>query len=517
MKFGELLKRRRWTIIGISAVALIAISRVGAAKAPTQVEVVEAKVAPAKVVLSASGRVEAISEAKVASSLSALRVTRVNFDEGQTVEQGDVLIELDQSDLNAQIAEAEASHEVALRTLAKANESLEGAKRSYEISQEQLNDATDLVSARDTAQTNVSTAKQRLSQAKSRLSKAQEGGRKEEARRYELALANAKLKLEQAGRTLERNRQLLKENVISKSEFEDSEVNYRTLESDFASAKEQLKLTQNSRQQDVEEASASVREAQETLTGAERTLATSERNLRERLTLRSQTTSSQNEVANAKRQIDVSEGELEKAEANIRRLRDQLSKTKILAPISGVVAEVSIKVGEVAQPAAQLLRVTSTRNFRVVVDIDEKQVNRLEIGQRAIVSPEAFPSLQIPASIDQIKRSANSAKGTIAVRLKLSKGDPRLRADLTTDVNIEVEDLQSAVVVPEGSVFQVGEKNFALKIINGTAEQVEVVSGSNSSAGLIILKGLTAGDAILRDPRLVKPGQSVVRARQVPK
>lgn len=108
--------------------------------------------------------------------------------------------------------------------------------------------------------------------------------------------------------------------------------------------------------------------------------------------------------------LTVARAELSLAEA-------ALARTRIRAPVDGVVLAVNARVGELAGPASDLplVVVGDLSRMRVRAEFDERDIEKVRVGQSAVVSSDAFPGRQFDAKVSQVARSLGaprvSAKG----------------------------------------------------------------------------------------------------------
>lgn len=94
-----------------------------------------------------------------------------------------------------------------------------------------------------------------------------------------------------------------------------------------------------------------------------------------------------------------------------------LNRTRIRAPVDGVVLAVNAKVGELAGPTSELplVVVGDLTKMRVRAEFDERDIEKVRVGQAAVVSSDAFPGRQFEAKVAQVAKSLGaprvSAKG----------------------------------------------------------------------------------------------------------
>lgn len=198
------------------------------------------------------------------------------------------------------------------------------------------------------------------------------------------------------------------------------------------------------------------------------------------------------DVENARTQAQVAEQELQaarfavnQAQAALTESRDQLSKTTIVAPMSGRVTRLNIELGETAvvgtmnNPGSLLLTIADLSVMEAKVEVDETDVPGLSIGDSASIKVDAFPGRAFPGKVTRIGNSsiqpaAGGGGGTdqqsvdYEVVITLDNPPAELRPDLSATAEIVTETRANALSVPilaltvrdrEGKKFRAAEED----------------------------------------------------------
>jgi HlyD family secretion protein len=127
-------------------------------------------------------------------------------------------------------------------------------------------------------------------------------------------------------------------------------------------------------------------------------------------------------------ELHTSEAMLQQTDAQLAQAREQLSKTQIRAPISGVVTTVLIKVGETAVPSAisiaggDLMVIARADERYAEINVDETDVAQMALHQKAKVVPAALPDASWPGEVTWISvapKQNNGQNKTYTVRIRL--------------------------------------------------------------------------------------------------
>lgn len=505
---------RGWVITGILG-ALVAGFVYYRQSLPAEIAVTTATVADVKSNLAISGRLEANRRTAIASQLSGLRVQSVLVDVGDSVTAGQPLIQLDGAELDAQV---EASNAQLLQARAQqdaARSAMANASRSEAIARLADQEVTELRSAVVQSKTNLSTAQQRLTQVEANLKRVLAGGRPEQIRQAEAQLSQAKSTAEQRRREADRARKLLAEGAIAQQNAEQSFLAESTAADAVRVAEEGLAIARTPRAEDVKQAEAQRAEALAAVQGAKQSLAVAERALQTKITSRQGLINAQNQMDTARANLRVAQAGESVTRATGSQARLQREKALVRSPFSGRIVERLVEPGQTVQAGSALLRIADPNSLRVRVDIDEARIGLVRPGQKAIVSPDAFPDLRIPAEVSEIADAADFARGTIEVRLRLLGSDPRLRADLTVDSNLEIASYTQAIVLPRQAILDPDKAPAVLRLRpDNTLERVEVKIARGDTGRVVITSGLSQGDTVVLEPIGQREGKKIRPKRQ---
>jgi len=199
-------------------------------------------------------------------------------------------------------------------------------------------------------------------------------------------------------------------------------------------------------------------------------------------------------------QIAIREREL--AEAQLSEARVNLSYATITAPISGVIGSVTTQEGETV--AAGL----NAPTFVVIVDLDRLQVNalvdevdigKIRLGQRATFNVDAFPAQDFTGSVSAIYPSAtiqdNVVKYVVAIAID-DEDRSLLRPEMTTSVRIQLES-RTVLAIPARAIRQEGGRP-VVHVIDGQATEIRPVRvGWRDGPWAEIADGLSNGERIV--------------------
>ena len=116
----------------------------------------------------------------------------------------------------------------------------------------------------------------------------------------------------------------------------------------------------------------------------------------------------QTQLVVSKAQIASSQASVENADAQIGLTEAQLRNTKLYAPFEGVVARRWLLAGDIAQPGQSIFTVTNNKQLWVIIYIEETNLQKIKIGQKAIFTVDAFSDVKLSGSVFYIGSNAAS-------------------------------------------------------------------------------------------------------------
>ena len=175
----------------------------------------------------------------------------------------------------------------------------------------------------------------------------------------------------------------------------------------------------------------------------------------------------------------------------------KLGYTTIHAPVEGTLIGRNVERGDVVQPGKALMVLSPTGQTQLVIQIDERNLAGLKLGQKALAAADAFPSLSFPAEVAYINPAVDPSRGSVEVKLNVPGPPPHLRQDMTVSVDIEVARRAKGLVVALEAIHDsAGTEPWVMKITEGRAKHQAVKLGLRGGGKVEVLDGLKAGDQV---------------------
>lgn len=254
---------------------------------------------------------------------------------------------------------------------------------------------------------------------------------------------------------------------------------------------------------------------------------------------------------------NASVAQVNTARARLEKAQDNLSKTRIVSPMSGIVTFLDAEVGEIAQAQTSftqgrtLMTIADLDVFEVEVDVDETEIAKVRLNQQTDIRVDAFPDTSFAGTVVEIGNSAKiQGQGTdnyttsFRVKVRFTDTDAPIRPGMSATVDITAAHRDEALLIPyaavvtrefdpdslESSLQKTGshdtssgndsidviavsatEKTTAVErekgervkltgvfvVENGLAKFIEVNTGIADERNIVALSGLTPGDTIV--------------------
>ena len=195
----------------------------------------------------------------------------------------------------------------------------------------------------------------------------------------------------------------------------------------------------------------------------------------------------------------IAQTSLQQARATLLAAQARLGHTLIKAPVAGTLISRNVERGDVVQPGKVLMVLSPAGATQLVVQIDEKNLRYLSLGQSAIGAADAYPGKRFPVEVVYINPGVDATRGSVEVKLNVPSPPDYLRQDMTVSVDIEVAHLVDALSLsPEAMHDAAGVAPWVMLVVDGRALKRPVKLGVRGDKRVEILDGLIEGDLVLR-------------------
>jgi HlyD family secretion protein len=192
-----------------------------------------------------------------------------------------------------------------------------------------------------------------------------------------------------------------------------------------------------------------------------------------------------------------SETDIQSAKARIVADQATLSVGQLAAPFDGTITEIDVMVGDLVKPGDLGYQIDDISSQYVDLQISEVDINKVELGQSAILTFDGVPGKQYNGKVDRMGMVGKVNAGAVdyIVSVKLTDADSKVRSGMTTSASIVVGEKKDVLIVPSIAIRVVNNQTVLDVRRGGQVTQVVVQTGLSSDTQTEILSGdVKAGD-----------------------
>ena len=444
-------KKKVWLIVLVIAAIVIVLigsavknmtSQIETAANMVEVEPVEKRDLSDSVSL--KGTIAGQSKTNV-MSLAAAEITAVNVQVGDIVKEGDPLVTLDQKDIEKQIAELKTNinnaNAIAANDAVQKQESLNQAKQDQTTTLAKATDSVnkaqasydELVKKRDDCQTKLNNKKNELNTA----------GNARDTAKNELDTAKKSYQDAQAEASADpTNADLLKKANDASSVYEQKQELYTSLCTNYETINGDIK----SLQAELDAYPDQLKSAEEAVNTAKSSYSDAE-------------TSTNRSVSTAQNTVDMQKYQTSttrELKDQLEQLQKQLADCTLSAPIGGVVTAVNVSVGDKNTAGTTMITIEDTSSLRVIVNVEEADILKIQEGMPATVSTDATGDEEIKGTVTRVVRVKNQSTNTNGTDTNTSSGysaeitidNTELLVGMSAKAKIVIKDRGTQLAVP---------------------------------------------------------------------
>ncbi|MCX6198379.1 MAG: efflux RND transporter periplasmic adaptor subunit [Bacteroidetes bacterium] len=192
----------------------------------------------------------------------------------------------------------------------------------------------------------------------------------------------------------------------------------------------------------------------------------------------------------------------EAAEAGLSGLKKQLEMTKIIAPISGTVDVVNLRIGDMAAPSQLMpgIRIINEQNLKVKAKLADSDFGKIKNNDKIHVE---FPDInkEIETTVSYVSKTIDPRSRTFSLEAKLNNSHGEYGANMIAKLKINDAVLKNVLLVPSNVIQKSADGNYVLiaKTEAGTksAEKRMVKTGAEYNGVTVVTEGLNEGDNII--------------------
>lgn len=229
------------------------------------------------------------------------------------------------------------------------------------------------------------------------------------------------------------------------------------------------------------------------------------------------------QVRTEKQSISAAQGRVFAKQAAVKAAKERRSYSRLISPITGVVAEKVTEPGNLLQPGNEVLKIADLSRIKVVVQVSELELAKIQVGQSVQVRLDAFPGQTIIGRVARISPSADPTARLIPIEVVIPNSGGKISSGLLARVNFTTQTPQR-VVISQTAINQNNQNDqqtqsensastvFIVKETDGKTKVQErpVTLGKTADGKVEILSGLQPGETyVFRSSKPLTDGEIV--------
>lgn len=203
------------------------------------------------------------------------------------------------------------------------------------------------------------------------------------------------------------------------------------------------------------------------------------------------------DLETAKANIETAKANLATAQVDLNNLTDSLANTTITAPITGILDEKSVSLGQYANMGVVLAKVKAISPIYAVIEVDQNHISSLQVGQSAKVTVGSNAVKDYDGIIKSLEASADAASRVFKCNVEVANPDQALKPGIYAKVDI-VSDQTSEVIAVPTDALSGNPGNYTVFVIDQGVARNRIVSIGKISKGLVEIKdGVKNGDSVI--------------------
>jgi HlyD family secretion protein len=216
------------------------------------------------------------------------------------------------------------------------------------------------------------------------------------------------------------------------------------------------------------------------------------------------------QVTVLKAKIAQAAAQVAEDQANLKQLQEQLSYTDIISPIDGIVLSRDVEMGDavssilvLGSSATLVMTLGDTSEVYVKGKVDESDIGKVYLGQRARIKVESFKDKTFDGKVTKISPMGVEKDNvtTFEVRVSIQNPGGELKAEMTANAEIILEEHKNVLQIPEGAILYDKDKKASVEVPDPKGKEgknkLAVNIGISNGAKTEVLSGLKEGDQVV--------------------
>jgi RND family efflux transporter MFP subunit len=198
--------------------------------------------------------------------------------------------------------------------------------------------------------------------------------------------------------------------------------------------------------------------------------------------------------------VQSAEKEVQKQQLELERLESNLNDARIIAPFDGKITKVNGKPGDNVQAFNPVISISSPAQLLVQAQINESDMPKLAVGQRALITLDAFPGQTLNGTVRDLPSSVVTQQGVVAdknTKIVVDWTRPGAEIGMLSRVQIVVQRKDDVLMIPSNAIRTVGRRRFVEYMDGNVKRSRNVEVGISTDVDAEIVSGLDEGMTVL--------------------
>ena len=196
-------------------------------------------------------------------------------------------------------------------------------------------------------------------------------------------------------------------------------------------------------------------------------------------------------------QLELARAQLTQSQSRLDELRINLANTVIVSPVNGFVARRNADAGAFVSTNVPVVDVVDISLVRLVANIVEKDLRRIESGEAAKVEVDAFPGETFAGRVARVAPVLDPATRTAQIEVEIPNPGTRLKPGMYARVSLTIEERAKALTVPSNALVNIEGRRGVFVAQDNMAAFRPVDVGIEDAARVEILSGIKDGDRVV--------------------
>ena len=203
------------------------------------------------------------------------------------------------------------------------------------------------------------------------------------------------------------------------------------------------------------------------------------------------------QITQAEISYQQSLNQLRQAEISLEQARSGLGNTVVTAPMSGIVATLNVKEGQIATNSQPAATIVDMDKVYIQINVVENIINKLKVGQEVEINiPAAFEEF-VPSTISYISLTADSRSQLYPIKIYIENINKKIRPGMNGEVRLNMDEVDSTIVIKSNAVLDKDDKKIVYVVEENLAIEKEVTVGLDTGDFIEIRTGINAGERII--------------------